>query len=207
MALNPRQSSYSRYREYFLRLFLAYSKKEDAKMFLELALSLATLSFFLAFVLRPTVLTISQLFQEIESKKEIKAKMDQKIQNLSQAQTLLERESSRIALLDSAIPGRPFPETYIGQLEKITEVSGLSISSLSVNEALLVGNEEGGEKSVSLSFSLSGSSFVSFLNFLSTLESTRRPLLLESISLNSVEDREIGKSLNLVGSGKIPYLK
>ena len=73
---------YLRYKSYFLNVMGRYKERADVKVYLEILLSLATISVFAIFALRPTILTIAGLLKEIETKKETLAKMDEKISNL-----------------------------------------------------------------------------------------------------------------------------
>ena len=106
MALGWRKD-YLRYRSYFLNIVGVYKQRKDLRMFLELLLTLVTVSFFAAFALRPTLLTIIELLKEIDTKEETLTKMSTKIQNLQQAQTLFLQEQSRISLLETTIPDTP----------------------------------------------------------------------------------------------------
>ena len=81
------RSNYLRYRSFFLNIYNVYKRRPDLKMFMEILLSLGTISFFAAFALRPTALTIVDLLEQIDEKETTIEKMDQKIQNL-----LLSRE-------------------------------------------------------------------------------------------------------------------
>jgi hypothetical protein len=115
MALGWRKD-YLRYRSYFLNIVNVYKQRRDVKAFLELILTLVTISFFALFALKPTLLTIIELLREIEAKEETVEKMDTKIQNLQQAQTLYIQEAARIKLLETAIPDKPAPDLFVRQI-------------------------------------------------------------------------------------------
>ena len=215
MAFGQRQGSYSRYREYFLKLSLLYNKPGDIRMFIELALSLATLSFFLFFVLRPTVLTITQLFKDVNTKEETIKQLDEKIQNLNTAQNIMDRERKNIEKLDSAIPNGPLPDKFIRQIESIAQKNGSPISALTVDEVTLIGKEGNfkpierlpeGTSGLNISISLTGNNYQPLISFLSDLENTRRPLLLDSVSLNSVIIEKDQQSLLMTIVGRVPFL-
>jgi len=63
------RNSYLRHKTYFLNISSQYSKKQDVRMFMELLLSLATVSLFAVFAIRPTLITIAELYKEIQGKK------------------------------------------------------------------------------------------------------------------------------------------
>ncbi|MCK4588646.1 hypothetical protein KAT60_02400, partial [Candidatus Woesebacteria bacterium] len=87
MALGWRRG-YLRYKSYFLNVIVVYKRRKDLRMFLEITLSLVTISFFAVFALKPTLLTIAELTKEIKTKEETVAKMDEKIQNLERGQQI-----------------------------------------------------------------------------------------------------------------------
>lgn len=208
---------YYRYKRLFLNFFAQYKEKQDVKMFLEVLLSLATISFFSLLALRPTVITIAELIKEIESKKETVAEMEAKIQSLERARAIYNQEEGRIKLLETSIPKEPSPDSLVRQIEGLSGKHAASISSLSVGQATLRGkdkpaqtNPAGGSTlgaASELSFSLNSTAeYPSLFNLLSDLEKTRRPIKFGSISINTT-NIEGEKTLILVLGGKTPYLK
>ena len=96
------RNNYLRYKTYFLNVLGRYRERADVRVYLEILLSLTAISIFSVFALRPTLLTIAELIKEIESKKLTLTQMEEKINNLSQAQTLFDRERGKIVLLDTS---------------------------------------------------------------------------------------------------------
>lgn len=216
MALGWRKS-YLRYRTFFLNIYSIYKRRPDVKMFLEIILSLFTISIFATLALRPTVLTITQLLEEIEAKEETIEKMDTKIRNLQTAQNIYNQEQSRIVLLDQAVPEEPTPESFVRQIEGLASTRNVSVLGMSIGEVVLVGKEE--EKKVSdevtplpqnagqVIFSVSVQGDYDQLDtFFNDLNSLRRPLKIDSINFNSAETEE-GQTLVLVVQGRVPYLR
>ena len=109
--------NYIRYKRLFLSFFSTYRERQDIKMFLEILLSLASISILSLAALRPTIITITELIKEIETKKDIIEKMDKKIETLTKAQFLYDQEISRIRLLETSIPKEPYPDAFLQQLE------------------------------------------------------------------------------------------
>jgi len=212
------RNNYLRYKTYFLNISAQYSKREDVKKFLELLLSLATISIFAVFAIRPTLITIAELFKEIQGKKTTVAQLDEKIRNLTAAQASFESQKDTIALLDTAVPAEPKPDSFIRQFEGIIGQNTLEILSISVEGATLLGTpkvedskvEDAAtlpEDSSGLAFVLNVSStYPSLATFLADLERLRRPIKIDSISFNS-SITEGGKELNLVVNGRTPYLR
>jgi hypothetical protein len=216
MALGWRKE-YSRYKSYYLNILNFYKSKEDLRMFLEIILSLSAISFFSIFAIRPTFLTISTLLKEINSKKEVIAKMDTKIKNLQTARSILDQESLRIPILDLSVPIFPQPQTFVHQIEGIAASAQTQILGIRVDETPLKGNnpvKNSAEKDITgfpadvggMGFSVSTTgSFQNLFSFLKDLENLRSPVKISilGISLSKVEQ---GNILTLVVTGKVPYL-
>jgi len=215
MALGWRKD-YLRYKSFFLNIVNVYKQKGDIRMFLEILLSLATISFFGAFALRPTLLTITQLVKDIKEKAEIISQMDQKINNLEKAQTILEQKSGAISILESAVPLSSEPETLARQIENLVVKNAVKISGMSINETVLKGKAATPkapqekvplpQNSLAMSFSLSTTGTYQNLSALvAELENLRIPLKLDIVRLNLINGVG-GKNINLIVSGRMPYL-
>lgn len=215
MALGWRKE-YIRYKEYFLNVLTIYKQKEDLRMFLEILLSLATVSFFGVFALRPTLVTIAALLTEIKSKEEIVAKLDTKIQSLALATSLMESETARLPLIENAVPASASPETLVRQVEGLAAKNGINLLGVSLGQVTLLGEvkkippEEGvtplPEDALGISFSISLSgSYPQLLGFLGDLEKLRRPLAIDTTGITTTETEE-GKTLVILVSGRAPYI-
>ncbi len=209
---------YTRYRKFFLNIYRVYNQKPDVKMFLETLLTLGVVAFFGASALRPTLLTIIELREQIKAKEEAVVKMDTKIQNLSSAQSTYSQELDRILLLDSAVPDSPSPEIAARQFEGLANRNSVSVLGMAAGEAVIVGKEEKpkrkreefavlpeGAGELSFTLSVSGS-FQSLNSFLSSMDDARRPIKTDAASINSSQT-DIGRILVLVVSGRLPYIK
>jgi len=211
------RSNYLRYKSFFLNVVSHYQKRQDLKMYMELFLSLATVSLLGIFAIRPTLITIAELLKEIESKKQIIATMNEKIQNLNQAQKLYDEERQNIDLLKSAIPKKAEPDIYVRQIEGVVSQNPVTVHSLSLGKTNLLGSEtsvalDAGndplpEGANGLKFTINTSSnFPVLASFISGLESLRRPYKLDTLLINTT-DAEITKELILVINARAPYLK
>jgi len=211
------RTSYLRYKSYFLDVVGHYQKRQDLKMFMELLLSLVTVSVFGIFAIRPTLITIAELTKEIGSKKQVLATLNEKIQNLNQAQKIYDEEKQNIDLLKSAIPKGGEPDTYVKQVEGVSSQNPTKVLSLSLGEINLLGSDSSAvsatnkeplpEGSEGLSFLITSSSnFPLLASFVQGLENLRRPFKLDSLFINTSEG-ENGKELILVISARAPYLK
>jgi|SRR3989339_740189 len=205
MALGWRKE-YLRYRSYYLNVLSLYKRKGDLKMFLEIILSLVTISFFGIFALRPTFLTISTLLKEINSKKDTVAKMDTKIKNLQTAQNILNQESLRIPIVELSIPILPQPQTFVHQIEGSASIAQVQILGIRIDETLLKGAALIDDQGM-MGFSVSATgSFQNLFSFLKNLENLRNPIKIDVLGI-SLTKQEMVNVLTLVITGKIPYLE
>jgi hypothetical protein len=211
------QKSYYRYKSYFLNVYNLYKQRPDLRIYLELLLSIGTISFFLAVALRPTALTIIQLLDQIKAKKETVSQLDTKIQNIQKAQTVYEQEQGRLVLLDTSIPSDPTPETFVRQLEGLANNTSTNILGMTMGETVLVGSsiepikkakdlKAFPDNSGDITFSISVTGDYSNLDsFFKNLENMRRPVKVDAVTVN-VNSTDQGKQIVLVVSGRIPFL-
>ncbi|MBU0998503.1 hypothetical protein KJ570_03180 [Patescibacteria group bacterium] len=216
MALNWKKD-YVRYKELFLKLLIVYKKRDDVRMFLEVLLSLITITFFSIFALKPTLLTISQLIKDNREKEETINKMEQKIENIATAQNIYNQNIEKISLIEQAVPNTPTPENLLRQIEGIAYTNSVTVIGSSVNEVVLIGEEK--KKSnkneiknlpenvstITFSVNLTGP-YLSLYSFLFDLESSRRPLIINSININSSKKDNESIIVMLI-TGQTPYIK
>lgn len=212
------RKNYQRYRKVFLNVYKVYNQKPDAKVFLELLLTIAVLIFFGLSALRPTILTIVDLLKQIEEKGVVNTKLETKIENLGTAQRIFNEQFQNIVLLDSAVPDSALPDSFVRQIEGISQTNSTSVLGISTNNILLSGKEEKekrsskkftplpeGAKEMPFTVSVSGS-YDSLISFLSGMEQMRRPPKIDSATINSAET-ETGRVLILIVSGRLPYIE
>lgn len=212
------------YRKYLYNLILLYKNRDDVKMFLEILLSLVTVAVFGLFAIKPTAVTIASLTTEISSKGETIAIMDQKIENLAIAQQVYEQQRDTLRLLESSVPSKPDPHLYVRQIEGLITRHSLLLEGVTIEDVTLVGEEEIIEaqeitdpnlpvpvsfppeaKSTAVTISLSGD-YQKQQEFLNDLQNLRRPILIDSISFDSVVTSTEEKIV-LTIKGRIPHIR
>lgn len=210
------KKGYTRYRAFFLDIYRVYKARTDIRVYLEIMLSLVTVSFFAYFALKPTAFTITQLLEEIKSKEEVLAVMDQKVADLKVAQGVYQSEQSRIALINEALPDVPSPEAFARQIEGLSAKSGITLSNLVMGDVVLVGDPSQKppsnadfaplpEGSLEISFSLTITGpYTSIQSFLKDLENLRRPSKVD-YTVVSVSQSAENRSLSMSVTGRIPY--
>ena len=216
MALNWKKD-YVRYKELFLKLLIVYKKRNDIRMFLEILLSLITITVFSIFALKPTLLTISQLIKDNREKEETINKMEQKIKNIATAQNIYNQNIEKISLIEQAVPNTPTPENLLRQIEGIAYTNSVTVIGSSVNEVVLIGEEKKKNNkneiknlpenvsTITFSVNLTGP-YLSLYSFLFNLENSRRPLIIDNININSSK-KENESIIVMSITGQTPYIK
>lgn len=217
------RKDYIRYKSFFLHTMSQYRGRADLKAYLEILLSLVTISVFMVFALRPTILTIAQLLKDIEAKREVLAVMDAKVTNLSRAQSLYEQERNKIVLLENAVPKTSEPDVFARQIEGLVGAHAIDITSFTVNKSLILSkspNTESGsankdplpEESLGAEFSVTGTvpitEYSSLSDFLTDFEKLRRPAYIDQVRISRISrgKEKDSKDIVLFIQGKLPYL-
>lgn len=196
-------------------IYRVYKNRVDVKIFLEIILSLVTISFFAAFALRPTAFTITQLLEDIRAKEEVVVALDKKIADLQTAQGVFRSEGARLSLLNDALPNSPSPETFARQIEGLSTRSGATLNNLVMDNVVLIGDRSGGSSNANLSefptgageigFSLNAlGSYQSLSTLLTDLERLRRPIKIDN-AIMGVAQSDTERTLTLSVTGRIPY--
>jgi len=111
-----------------------YSEKPALRAYLEIFLTLITVSLFGIFAIRPTLITIGRLLQEIKAKESTLTVMNDKVSDLLVAKDLYNREEDKINLIDEAVPKSPKPDNLALQIEELTKKDGVLINNLTIEE-------------------------------------------------------------------------
>jgi hypothetical protein len=215
------KKEYLRYKVLFLNIQSTYQNHPDLKIYLELLLSLITISFFGILALKPTALAISDLLVKIKNRKETLALMQNKIATLQSAQKNLNEQSAILPLLEIAIPSNPKPEEFIRQIQGLAEKNSTNISGFSIEESPLKGGAPKtsspqttspfaeGASATNFSGTITGS-YANLFSFLQDLENLRMPIYISSFNLGTAKktDNTEGEiKLSLTISGSVPFLK
>ena len=131
MSGSPAPTSYNKYNLYIKKTVSGFSTKDQA--YLEIILSFVAVAFFGWFALQPTIKTITGLYQEIEAKKEIVSKLDQKIDSLIAADTVYNNARSQLEVLEEALPSEHQIAQYSAQVEQLAQESNITLKSFRFN--------------------------------------------------------------------------
>lgn len=199
------RKDYLRYKGFFLDILAIYNSKPNLKAYLELILSLGTIIIFSIYAIKPTILTIVELNNEIKSKENTVSLLTQKISNLKIASNILQKESQNLELIDKAIPTGANVEQLVKQIEKIAFDSSVVIRNFSSANIFLKGSSDKKvENELPVSFSVTGN-YQSLFLFLQTIENLRRPFRIDSFVFNSNITADNEKFIVLTISGNVPY--
>ncbi len=195
---------YRRYRRYFVNVGAVYTKKQ-ARVYTGIILSILTIAFFGFFAIRPTFVTISGLLKETKDKEELVKQMDQKIADLSQAQTNYNQIKNQLYLVDESLPLDPDMPLLIKQLEALARLNSVFFETVHYSEVNLQGESEKEEvQEVDFTITLYGD-YQSLKSFLNSLDLLRRVISVEGFSFSSktIEDIDV---LVLSVTAKAHYL-
>lgn len=208
------EAEYHRYQRYFTNIGALYQKKQ-ARVYTGLILSLLTVAFFSFFAIRPTLVTIASLVKEIEDKRMIAQKLEEKINALALAQKEYAALSSELSLVEEALPQEPDLSFFIRQLETLAVQSGATLRTIQFSQVNLrkklaskpdsVKTKQKEEAS-EVTFSLSTfGNYQNLKSFLQSLENLRRFVVVSSFAFKAGEKEET-QLLILNVTGKTYYL-
>lgn len=165
-----------------------YFRPKQRKAYTMLGLTLLSLIIFGNFAIRPAVVTIVELQKKIKDQKETVEKLDQKIRNLSKAQTELRKIKSDLPLIERALPKNEDTSHLLENLYLQAERHDLRMEYLRfLNEAsteIQTPNDVIKIKKAPFSGELGGD-FVSFLDFLKQHQNSLRQINMESLVIKS----------------------
>lgn len=211
------RGQYSRYRGYFLNIMDLYKKRADLRAFLEVTLSLTTIIIFVTFALKPTILTILSLAQQIEEKEKTYAALLEKTKNLEIATNLIIQNEARIPDINIAVGTSPNPDVIAKQIQALSSKNSVELLGLSIGTATIIGEDtsaksvsdfkpiEGAGGEMTISISIKGV-YSSISAFIKDLENLRIAIKTDTLTVNA-STTETGQILVGVISGRVPFTK
>lgn len=166
------------------------NEKPAMRAYLEIFLTLITISLFGIFAIRPTMITIGRLLQEIKLKESTLATMNKKIADLNAAKDLYTKESEKIKLIEEAIPRSPQPDLIALQIEGLARENNVNIKSLGIEDTKILGTPTPEDDGVlTLTLNLSGE-YQGLISFAKGMEDLRRPIMYDGLSLSLVQGKD-----------------
>lgn len=188
-------------------LFNYLKKQQDNQKFIryiEITATFILITFFLLFAIRPTVLTITSLMGEIESKKLMKKDLKNKINNIVMAQDQFSLVQGKYQIIDSSLPDRPRYYEAVEQIQKTSENSQTSTGEKYTFNLDSVGTtlSDPNLKLYTISLDLDGQ-FLSSVNQASKLLDNRRLINIDSITFQNSTSNEKQASTSAVTTNGI----
>lgn len=162
-----------------------FYEKPVAKASVELFLSIGAVLFFAIFAIKPTLLTMSDLIKEIDDKRTLDQKLNEKIAALSTAQTEYLKIEPRLGILNFAIPINPDIVLTLKIIEKIASEQKIIISAINLSNVpkefdATTDFVDLTRKNLDFTVSVSGD-FPAIREFVNSLMQSRRSFLIEKI--------------------------
>jgi len=184
--------NYQLYRKYLEQIIVMYQKRNDLRLFLETFLTIGAVVFFGLFAVKPTLVTVAELYRGKQAKEETLNTLNTKIENLIQAEKLYNQYENEIALLHQAIPSEPQVEEVVRQIEGAANKNEVLLLAFDLDQVVIKGqaitNEQndqqenatnsekpGAAKEIVFELSVAGE-YNQLLSFLTHLERMRRPI-------------------------------
>lgn len=197
-------TEYHRYRRYFVNIGQFYRQKK-IRIYTEVVLTILTITFFLFFAIKPTLLTITGLVKTIKDERLAIEKLEAKVDSLNLAQKQYVAIEPELYLIDQALPTEPDVSSLVKQLEALGRQSQVTIESLHLSQVTLKGKtpQEEAEKGVfGFDLNVTGA-YPNLRNFLQSLSLLRRIILVKSFSFKTGKGEQGTLTLNV--SAKANY--
>lgn len=161
----------------------SFSSHPAAKVSVQLLLFLFMVSFFGLFALKPTIVTIVNLQSQIQQKKDINLKLNQKVEALQKAQLSFAKAQSYLAIIDNTLPVNADFTRFEREIEYLAIKNNTILVDGRFNGFNVIGNPKisnekkpvSNLKYTTLDFNLSISgSYPGLKNFLKDLENLDR---------------------------------
>lgn len=191
------------------KVLLQFYHQPVTKVSLELFLSVFAVLFFAIFAIRPTLLTMADLVNEINDKEVLDDQLQRKIVALSSAQEEYQRLEGKIDLLDQAIPSQPLLLDSLKIIEKLAAESDVVIDSLRVSavptETIFQTSNPAKLSRVDIYFTTRViGSYPAIRDYVEKLHQSRRTLIAENITF-LIDDDATQQVLKASLSIRVPY--
>ena len=189
------------------QVLIEFYKKPVARVSIELFLSLTAIIFFAIFAIQPTLKTMTELVKEIEDKRALSEKMDQKIASLSTAQSQYQLYNDQFFLLEEAIPRSASLVESLKIIEKLASENNLIIESINLSDVpddLEVAGSDNAQRTI-LTFNVDvAGGYLDMSSFVEALMNSRRMLIVDQINF-SLTNSQVNQYLTARVRINAPY--
>lgn len=184
-----------------------FYQKPVAWISLELIFSIGLVILLAVFAIQPTLITMSNLTKEIQDKKELAKKLDQKIAALNTAQGVMSSLEDKLPALEDAIPTQPRLLNVLKVLERTATDTSVVITSISVPTIPDESPIDMSKGLTQVAFAVNvtvTADYRSIRSFIEALKEYKRVFLIQSVTFTTQEDRGT-RGLQATVSLTIPY--
>lgn len=197
------KNRHSRYYTYIKPIL----KNQAIKSFAPYIFSLFTITFFVIFVIHPTVSIILALNKSIEESKQVLTNLQTKSENLDLGKRNLEALNPGLrAKIDAFIPSNPTITAIVKSLQNTQQESSTSATIIQIQPLILIDSTHivtNTLSEVSFNYSTQGP-YTELITFLNAVNKMPRLISIDGLSIG----RQIGEeSTSLSASGRAYYLK
>ncbi len=175
-----------------------YYENPVTRTSMEAFLTVGLIIFFALFAIRPTLITISELINEIDQKKEFNEQLEQKTLMLTSAKRLYDQHSDQIPMIDQALPQKdPDLLKVLTLFEKMASENEIAIVSMQIPSSKsqkTIKNDQQKEEELAVGLNnyffkieLVGD-YESIYNYINDLVNSRRMFLVDSIEFVTKEE-------------------
>ena len=187
------RKQYQEYRQY-IDSIVEKAKIPATRVSLAVVGTIAFSGFLAVFALRPTLITVAGLWKEINTEKEIIVGLNKKLELLQTAKQNYEKVSSKLYLLDMAIPKTIEVENMAKDLELLASENSLITLEFREGNFWLLLSQSVNNSSISISgldaiMSIGGQE-PQIRNFVGNLEKLGRMVKIQSMTIRSVPSSE-----------------
>lgn len=167
----------------------------------EIGATFVLITFFLVFALRPTIITISTLAGDIESKKILKEELRVKINKVIIAQDLFSQVQERYQVVNSSLPDKPNYYESSTIIQQIGQKYSIPAESMAFNLEGGEVKEDPGIKAYNVSVGVNGP-FTNALSFATEILKNRRTDYISALNfVDSTQLNNNSASPSAVASG------
>lgn len=187
------RKQYQEYRQY-IDSIVEKAKAPAAKVSLAVVGTIIFSGFLAVFAIKPTLTTVAGLWKEINTEKEIIVGLDRKLKLLQTARQNYDKASSKLYLLDKALPEAIEVENMAKDLELLALDSGLKLLEFKQENFWLLQPQPTDNSAIKISgvdikMSVGGQES-QVRNFAANLEKMGRMVKIESMTVRSVPESE-----------------
>lgn len=199
-----------------MNIVRVYNEKASLRAFLEIILTLSTTTIFALFALKPTILTIISLTNEIKEKRETVSQLDHKIRDLALASNVKAQNLSSLPDIDIAVNTVPKPDVLAKQVLGVAAKDSVELTGMSVGETIIIGG--GNNPLISMDakplpgdpigmpfyINIKGD-YVSLVSFVRDLEEIRIIAKVDTLTI-STSKTDNGTAIGVAITGRTPYI-